>query len=90
MKKILLTVVLGVAVGAVAQSTTPPAQGQSATPPAQAGTGQTAAPVFKEIAEHSANYLNIHPENGLEGPVPDSVVPPVNNKSPKTAANWPP
>jgi cell division protein FtsI/penicillin-binding protein 2 len=48
--------------------------------------GQTAAPVFKEIAEHSANYLNIHPENMLEGPVPDSVVPPVNNKSPKTAS----
>jgi tetratricopeptide (TPR) repeat protein len=41
MKKILLTVVLGVTVGAVAQSTTPPAQGQSATPPAQ---GQAAAP----------------------------------------------
>jgi len=33
MKKILLTVVLGVAVGAVAQSSTPPAQGQSSTPP---------------------------------------------------------
>jgi hypothetical protein len=40
MKKILLTVVLGVAVGAVAQSTTPPAQGQPATPPA----GQSATP----------------------------------------------
>jgi len=33
MKKILLTVVLGVAVSAVAQSSTPPAQGQSSTPP---------------------------------------------------------
>jgi len=40
MKKILLTVVLGVAASAVAQSTTPPAQGQPATPPA----GQTATP----------------------------------------------
>ncbi len=40
MKKILLTVVLGVAVSAVAQSTTPPAQGQPATPPA----GKTATP----------------------------------------------
>src|SRR5438309_5609504 len=41
MKKILLTVVLGVAVGAVAQSTAPPAQGQSTPPPAQ---GQAAQP----------------------------------------------
>ncbi len=41
MKKILLTVVLGVAVGAVAQTAAQPAQGQSATPPAQ---GQAAAP----------------------------------------------
>jgi len=54
MKKILLTVVLGVAVGAVAQSTTPPAQGQSATPPAQAAAGQTAAPVIKDPAEYNA------------------------------------
>ena len=36
MKKILLTVVLGVAVVAGAQNTAQPAQGQSATPPAQA------------------------------------------------------
>ncbi len=54
MKKILLTVVLGVTVGAVAQSTTPPAQGQSATPPAQAAAGQTAAPVIKDPAEYNA------------------------------------
>ena len=57
MKKILLTVVLGVAVGAVAQSTTPPAQGQSATPPAQAAAapaGQSAAPVIKDPAEYNA------------------------------------
>jgi hypothetical protein len=54
MKKILLTVVLGVAVGAVAQSTTPPAQGQSATPPASAAAGQTAAPVIKDPAEYNA------------------------------------
>ena len=40
MKKILLTVVLGVAASAVGQTTTPPAQGQPATPPA----GQTATP----------------------------------------------
>jgi cell division protein FtsI/penicillin-binding protein 2 len=24
--------------------------------------GQTAAPVFKQVAEHAANYLNIHPD----------------------------
>ena len=60
MKKILLTVVLGVAVGAVAQSTAPPAQGQSATPPAQAQAAapaaapQTAAPVIKDPAEYNA------------------------------------
>jgi hypothetical protein len=41
MKKILLTVVLGIAVGAAAQNTSQPAQGQPAAPPAP---GQTAAP----------------------------------------------
>jgi TolA-binding protein len=55
MKKILLTVVLGVAVGAVAQSTTPPAQGQSSTPPAQgqaaaAPAAQAAAPASQAAA----------------------------------------
>jgi hypothetical protein len=58
MKKILLTVVLGVAVSAVAQSTAPPAQGQPATPPAQgqaaAPAGQAAAPVIKDPAEYNA------------------------------------
>jgi len=65
MKKILLTVVLGVAVVAMAQSTTPPAQGQSATPaapqsaapatqaaPAAAPAAQ--APVIKDPAEYNA------------------------------------
>lgn len=51
--------------------------------------GQTAAPVFKEIAEHAATYLNIRPENGSDGLTPDSIVPPVNNKTPKTVSNWP-
>jgi hypothetical protein len=60
MKKTLLTVVLGVAVGAMAQSTTPPpAQGQPATPPAQpaapsASAPQAAAPVIKDPAEYNA------------------------------------
>jgi hypothetical protein len=59
MKKILLTVVLGVAVSAVAQSTAAPAQGQPATPPAQgqaaaAPAPQAAAPVIKDPAEYNA------------------------------------
>jgi hypothetical protein len=58
MKKILLTVVLGVAASAVAQSTAPPAQGQPATAPAQgqaaAPAGQSAAPVIKDPAEYNA------------------------------------
>ena len=64
MKKILLTVVLGIAVGAVGQSTTQPAQGQPTTPSAgqtptqaQPGTppaGQAAAPVIKDPAEYNA------------------------------------
>jgi hypothetical protein len=59
MKKILLTVVLGVAVSAVAQTTAQPAQGQSAAPPAgQAAAApapaQSAAPVIKDPAEYNA------------------------------------
>jgi cell division protein FtsI/penicillin-binding protein 2 len=52
--------------------------------------GQTAAPVFKEIAEKAATYLNIHPDKALDSVTPDSAVGPVNNRSPKTAAAWPP
>jgi len=58
MKKILLTVVLGVAASAVGQGTAAPAQGQPATPPAQgqaaAPAGQAAAPVIKDPAEYNA------------------------------------
>jgi len=58
MKKILVTVVLGVAVVAVGQNTAQPAQGQSATPAAgQAAApaaGQSAAPVIKDPAEYNA------------------------------------
>ena len=57
MKKILLTVVLGVSVVAVAQSPQPaqsqpatPAQGQAAAPAAS----QSAAPVIKDPAEYNA------------------------------------
>ena len=47
MKKILLTVVLGVAASAVGQSTAAPAQGQPATPPAHIsiGASSSTAPV---------------------------------------------
>lgn len=56
MKTILLTVVLGVSVAGVAQTTAQPAQGQSAAP---AGQGQPAAsssqaPVIKDPAEYNA------------------------------------
>ncbi len=60
MKKILLTVVLGIAVGAAAQTTSQPAQGQPATPPAQAqaaappAAAPQAAPVIKDPAEYNA------------------------------------
>src|SRR5579872_879985 len=58
MKKILLTVVLGVSVVAMAQDAAQPAQGQSATPPAQgqaaAPAAQAAAPVIKDPAEYNA------------------------------------
>jgi hypothetical protein len=61
MKKILLTVVLGIAVSAVAQTTAAPAQGQpAAAPAAQASTpaaapaAQAAAPVIKDPAEYNA------------------------------------
>ncbi|MGC2448006.1 MAG: hypothetical protein WA477_10200 [Candidatus Sulfotelmatobacter sp.] len=58
MKKILLTVVLGVSAVAMARDAAQPAQGQSATPPAQgqapAPAGQAAAPVIKDPAEYNA------------------------------------
>ncbi len=59
MKKILLTVVLGVSVVAVGQTTAQPAQGQPATPPAgqtaaPAAAPQAAAPVIKDPAEYNA------------------------------------
>lgn len=57
MKKILLTVVLGVTVVAVGASTAQPAQGQSATPAAQgqaAPASQSSGPVIKDPAEYNA------------------------------------
>jgi hypothetical protein len=46
-----------------------------------------AAPVFKQIAEAAANYLNIRPEDGDEpSPRPDPIASPFEAPSLKTAA----
>ncbi|MEY2428099.1 MAG: hypothetical protein QOJ40_984, partial [Verrucomicrobiota bacterium] len=36
--------------------------------------GQTAAPVFKQIAEAAANYLNIRPEDAEDSSMPEVSV----------------
>jgi cell division protein FtsI/penicillin-binding protein 2 len=42
--------------------------------------GQTAAPIFKQIAEKAANYLNIRPEDGADVPsLADAAAVPVDN-----------
>ena len=48
--------------------------------------GQIAAPVFKQIAEGAANYLNIRPEDGEAAPVPSTVAAPLDSRTLKTAA----
>jgi cell division protein FtsI/penicillin-binding protein 2 len=48
--------------------------------------GQIAAPVFKQIAEAAANYLNIRPEDGEAAPALSTVAPPPDNRILKTAA----
>jgi cell division protein FtsI/penicillin-binding protein 2 len=49
--------------------------------------GQIAAPVFKQIAEAAANYLNIRPEDGEAAPPPPTnVAPPLDNRPVKTVA----
>jgi cell division protein FtsI/penicillin-binding protein 2 len=48
--------------------------------------GQIAAPVFKQIAEAAANYLNIRPEDGETAPPPTNVAPPLDNRPLKTVA----
>jgi cell division protein FtsI/penicillin-binding protein 2 len=48
--------------------------------------GQIAAPIFKQIAERTANYLNIRPEDG-KAPLPsDTLTAPIDNRPVKTAA----
>jgi len=48
--------------------------------------GQTAAPIFKQIAERAANYLNIRPEDAEEPSIPDTITPPSESRPIKTAA----
>ena len=48
--------------------------------------GDIAAPVFKQIAEAVANYLNIRPEDGEAVPVPSTIAAPLDNRTLKTAA----
>jgi cell division protein FtsI/penicillin-binding protein 2 len=47
--------------------------------------GDTAAPVFKQIAERAANYLNIRPEDGVQ-PVPEPAAAVEDARVIKTAA----
>jgi cell division protein FtsI/penicillin-binding protein 2 len=48
--------------------------------------GQTAAPVFKQIAERAANYLNIRPDSIKEAPLFETVAGASTNLSAKTVA----
>jgi cell division protein FtsI/penicillin-binding protein 2 len=48
--------------------------------------GQIAAPIFKQIAERAANYLNIRPEDGEAPSVSDGSAQPIDTRAVKTAA----
>jgi cell division protein FtsI/penicillin-binding protein 2 len=48
--------------------------------------GQTAAPVFRQIADGVANYLNIRPDSGAEPPAPENVAPTADARAVSTAA----
>jgi cell division protein FtsI/penicillin-binding protein 2 len=48
--------------------------------------GSTAAPVFKQVAERAANYLNIRPEKGDDISLPDTVANGKDFPFPKTAS----
>ena len=48
--------------------------------------GQIAAPIFRQIAEKVANYLNIRPEDGEVLPPPGNIAAPVDDRPVKTAA----
>jgi len=48
--------------------------------------GQIVAPIFKQIAERAANYLNIRPEDGEAPTVSDALAPPIDARTVKTAS----
>ena len=48
--------------------------------------GQIAAPVFKQIAEKVANYLNIRPEDGEVPLAPGNITAPADDRPVRTAA----
>ena len=48
--------------------------------------GQIAAPVFRQIAERVANYLNIRPEDGEAPMAPGNLVAPADDRPLKSAA----
>ncbi|MDB6121924.1 MAG: Peptidoglycan glycosyltransferase [Pedosphaera sp.] len=49
--------------------------------------GQVAAPVFKQIAEKAANYLNIRPDRGVETGLQDVLVTNGGEKTPKAVVS---
>lgn len=51
--------------------------------------GQAAAPVFKQIAEAAANYLNIRPEDDKDLQIPGPLASPKDERSLKTASTRP-
>ena len=48
--------------------------------------GQIAAPVFKQVAELAANYLNVRPDHGGDDAAPGQFVETTNRASAKTVA----
>ncbi len=48
--------------------------------------GQIAAPIFKQIAERAANYLNIHPDRPDTTPMVENALSPGETRPDKTAA----
>jgi hypothetical protein len=47
--------------------------------------GQSAAPIFKEIAEKTASYLNIRPEENLQNVLPETHL--LSESSPSTKSS---
>ncbi len=51
--------------------------------------GQVAGPIFKQIAEGAASYLNIRPDDAPEPGLSDGFVPPAENRNLKPTARIP-